>query len=162
MSSAQNHQHLEIRHLLKQGRIGDALAALELLLAANPDDGRAHALLGKLLMRDVGDYAQAESAFRSALRFSPALPALYYDFAELLIRMDKPTETIAVLNKALEVQGIEKERIHRMMGQVFEREQRWSDAVDSYTRAVMHSLSESFVQECHKDMLRVRMKMQLR
>jgi tetratricopeptide (TPR) repeat protein len=161
MSNASQQQHLVVRRLLDQGRVGDALAELELMLSANAEDGKAHALYGSLQMREAGDYPAAEAAFRLALRYSPTLPALYYDFAELLIRMDKPTETIAVLNKALEVQGIEKERIHRLMGQVFEREQRWSDAVESYTRAIMHSLSETFVQECRKDMLRVRMKMQL-
>jgi hypothetical protein len=78
------------------------------------------------------------------------------------MRLEKHTETVAVLNRALEVKGIEKDRIHRLMGQVYEKEMRWSEAVEQYTQAILLSFSEEFVLDVRKDLMRIKMKMQLR
>jgi hypothetical protein len=48
------------------------------------------------------------------------------------------------------------------MGQVYEKEKRWSEAVDHYTQSILFSFSDEFVLELRKDLMRVRMKMQLR
>lgn len=161
MAENKEQHYLLLQQLLEQNRVSEALVELKLLLSAHPEEGRAYALQGHLLWHRLKDLAGAEAAFRQAMRYVPELPALYYDFGALLLSLDKNTETIAVLNKALEVRGIEKERVFRMMGQLYEREQRWTDAIDYYTRALLYSLSESFVLECRKDLLRVKMKMQL-
>lgn len=78
------------------------------------------------------------------------------------MRLEKHTETIAILNRALEVKGIEKDKIHRLMGQVYEKEKRWSEGVEHYTQAILFSFSDEFVLDVRKDLMRVRMKMQLR
>lgn len=162
MSANQDQQHLQVRQLLQQGRIADCLSELQLMTARDPEDGKAHALFGHLQLRHLEDMEAAESSLRLAMRYAPTYPPLYLDYAELLMRLEKHTETIAVLNRALEVKGIEKDRIHRLMGQVYEKEKRWSEAVDHYTQSILQSFSEEFVLEVRKDLMRIRMKMQLR
>lgn len=95
------------------------------------------------------------------MRHAPGYAPLYIDYAEVLMRLEKHAETVAILNRALEVKGIEKDRIHRLMGQVYEKEKRWSEAVDHYTKAILLSFSDVFVLEVRKDMMRVKLKMGL-
>jgi predicted Zn-dependent protease len=162
MSSNRDQQHLHVRQLLQQGRIADCLTELQLMTAMEPEDGKAHALLGHIQLRHLEDPEGAESSFRLAMRFSPTYAPLYPDYAEVLMRLEKHTETIAILNRALEVKGIEKDKIHRLMGQVYEKEKRWSEGVEHYTQAILFSFSDEFVLDVRKDLMRVRMKMQLR
>lgn len=162
MSANRDQQHLQVRQLLEQGRIADCLTELQLMTSMDPEDGKAQALLGRVQLRHLDDLEGAESSFRLAMRNAPTYAPLYVDYAELLMRLEKHTETIAVMNRALEVKGIEKDRIHRLMGQVFEKEKRWAEAVDHYTQSILFSFSEEFVLEVRKDLMRVRMKMQLR
>ena len=162
MSANRDQQHLHVRQLLQQGRIADCLTELQLMTALDPEDGKAHALLGHVQLRHLEDPEGAESSLRLSMRYAPTYAPLYLDYAELLLRMEKHTETIAVLNRALEVKGIDKDRIHRLMGQVYEKEKRWSEAVDHYTQSILFSFSDEFVLELRKDLMRVRMKMQLR
>jgi tetratricopeptide (TPR) repeat protein len=162
MSTNRDQQHLQIRQLLQQGRIADCLTELHLMIGIDPEDGKARALFGHVQLRHLEDLEGAESSFRLAMRNSPTYAPLYLDYAELLMRLEKHTETVAVLNRALEVKGIEKDRIHRLMGQVYEKEMRWSEAVEQYTQAILLSFSEEFVLDVRKDLMRIKMKMQLR
>lgn len=162
MSINRDQQHLQIRQLLQQGRITDCLTELELMTGMDPEDGKARALLGHVQYRHLDDLEGAESSFRLAMQYSPTYAPMYLDYAEVLMRLEKHTETIAVLNRAMEVKGIEKDRLHRLMGQIYEKEKRWSEAVEQYTQAILVSFSEDFVLEARKDLMRIRMKMQLR
>lgn len=159
MADIQAQQLIRIQQLLKEGQAGEALAELQVLLARSPDHGRGQALYGHILLWLLLDYPAAEEAFRIAMRQSPAYPDLYYDYGELLLRLDKGTEMVAVLNKALEVPGIEKDRIYRLFGQLYEREKKWEDALEYYTRAIFHTLSTLTGSAYRDDVERVKGKM---
>lgn len=152
---------LHIQQLLAQGRTGEALADLQVLLARQPDHGRAQALYGKLLFHHLNDFTGAEEAFRVAMRNAAADPELYTDYGELLLRLDKPTETVAILNRALEVPGVEKDKIYHLFGRLYERQQKWENAVEYYTSALLYTVVTADFQRYRDDLERVKLKISL-
>lgn len=150
---------IKIRLLLDKGLEAEALSELQVLLARQPDAGAARALLGRLLMINLHDMAGAEEAFKQALRTAPNYGPLYYDYGALLIQSDKGTEAVAILNRALEVAGIEKDKIYRLFGNLYERQAKWEDALEYYRMALMWSLESPEIFE--KDLERIRRKMAL-
>lgn len=150
---------LLIQEHLAQGRTGAALSELQLLLARQADHGKAQALYGHILFRHLHDFSGAEEAFRIAMRNAPADPDLYIDYAELLFRLDKATETVAILNRALEVPGVEKDQIYRIFSLLYERQAKWDDAVEYNAKAFMFTVNDEMIQLCENDRERIRRKM---
>lgn len=148
---------INIQLLLDKGLEAEALSELQVLLARQPDAGAARALLGRLLMIRLQDMAGAEEAFKQALRTAPNYGPLYYDYGALLIQSDKATEAVAILNRSLEVAGIEKDKIYRLFGQLYERQAKWDDALEYYRLALMWSLEDPGLFE--QDLERVKRKM---
>lgn len=78
------------------GRLDEAQALYEELLAMG-EDAVVRNRLGNVL-REKGDLAGAEAAYRRALADDPALPAPYVNLAELLWRLRRTDEALDVLN----------------------------------------------------------------
>ncbi len=161
MSDNNATQLLLIQQHLEQGKVGDALSELQVIIARYPEQGKAQAMLGSIYLHHLADFTAAEEAFRIAMRQAPAYPALYYDYGELLLRLDRATETVAVLNKSLEVPGIEKDKIYSLFGNLYEREKKWEEAIEYYTLALFYTLSMENVSSYQNDLNRVKIKMNL-
>jgi tetratricopeptide (TPR) repeat protein len=158
MINASEKQFFLASRLLKEGQVEECMNELSLLLIRYPDHGRGNALLGHLFMRHLSDYSQAETCFNQALRFDALYPELYYDFADLLIQIEKYTEAIAVLNKAFEIPGIEKNKLYRWTGMIYEKQKDFDQAILNYTQAIYDSFSDAFIQLLKSDIKRCLMK----
>jgi tetratricopeptide (TPR) repeat protein len=158
MINASDKQFYLATRLLKEGQVEECINELSLLLIRYPDHGRGNALLGHLFMRHLSDYSQAEECFNQALRFGPLYPELYYDFAELLIQLEKYTGAIAVLNKGFEIPGIEKEKMLRLFGLIYEKQQNYDQAITYYTDAIFQSMSETAIKKLQSDIQRCMLK----
>jgi tetratricopeptide (TPR) repeat protein len=158
MINASDKQFFLASRLLKEGQIEECINELSLLLIRYPDHGRGNALLGRLYLRHLSDYTKAEECFLQALRFDPLYPELYYDFAELLIQIEKYTEAIAVLNKGFEIPGIEKNKLYRWTGMIYEKQKDFDQAILNYTQAIYDSFSDAFIQLLKSDIKRCLMK----
>jgi hypothetical protein len=74
--------------------------------------------------------------------------------------LDKGTETVAILNRALEVPGVEKDKIYRIFSQLYERQAKWDDALEYNAKAFMFTLNNEMIQRCQDDRERIRRKME--
>jgi len=83
------------------GRFDDALAIYESLLAS-ADDPVLRNRLGNTL-RDMGDIAGAEDAYREALVADPTLAAPYLNLAELLWRQGRDQEALTIIDEGLKL-----------------------------------------------------------
>jgi arylsulfatase A-like enzyme/predicted Zn-dependent protease len=84
------------------GDVGGAMADLEALVAAEPDNFSAWASLAELRFR-VGDFAQAASAWGSAARLAPRNPR-YSELEGLALeRIDRLEAALAACDRALAV-----------------------------------------------------------
>ena len=61
-------QLLVIQQLLEQGKVGEALAELQVIIARYPEQGKAQAMLGSIYLHHLADFTAAEEAFRIAMR----------------------------------------------------------------------------------------------
>ena len=75
-----------------QAQLGDRRAALQTLRAtggrSNPDNGR-HWFNYGFLLEELGEYGQAEAAFRRATELSPELDRAWYGLGLVLIRLQR-------------------------------------------------------------------------
>ena len=83
------------------GRFDEAAAIYRRLLAAE-EDAVLRSRLGNTL-RDMGDVAGAEAAYRKAIADDPTLAQPYLDLAELLWRQGLDKEALATIDQGLEV-----------------------------------------------------------
>jgi len=155
-------QIFNIREHLRSGRVAEGLSELQILMTRYADDGRVQCLYGYALTNYLEDFPAAEEAYRQALRTVPGYVELYYDYIALLLRMDKPTEAIAILNRGMQVPGIEKDLLYRLMGQVYERESRWQDAIEQYGLALQYTFDQDRIALYIKDIERVKLKLSQR
>ena len=158
MKEATDSQILKAHRLLSEEKVEECLQELSLVLARQPENGSAQALLGHLRMRYFKNFQSAEEAFKVAMRQSANHPELYYDYAELLVMLERYTETVAVLNKGMEVPGIEKDKLYRLFGRLNERQEKWDDAIDFYTKALLYTFFEEMIAKCNADINRCNMK----
>jgi Tfp pilus assembly protein PilF len=61
-------QLLVIQQLLEQGKVGEALAEVQVIIARYPEQGKAQAMLGSIYLHHLADFTAAEEAFRIAMR----------------------------------------------------------------------------------------------
>ncbi len=77
--------------LFRTGRVDDALAVIDGLLAERPQDPWLHELRGQILL-ESGRVAAAEPPYREALRLLPASPLLRLELARVLVEQDDPAK----------------------------------------------------------------------
>ncbi len=83
-------------HLVSQGRFGEAVAALDMVIAAQPRASQARRLLALSLQR-LGDSVGAERQLRAGLKLDRANEGLALALADLLIAADRHREAERVL-----------------------------------------------------------------
>jgi len=89
------------------GRLAEAKTIYEQLLAKQEDPVLRNRLGNTL--RDMGDIAGAEAAYRKAMADNPALGSPYVNLAELLWRQDRAEQALQIIDKGL-TQVQEKDR----------------------------------------------------
>ncbi|MHB8867940.1 MAG: tetratricopeptide repeat protein, partial [Thermoleophilia bacterium] len=80
-------------------RLDEAQTLYEQMLAEG-EDALLRNRLGNVL-REKGDYAGAETAYRQAITYDPTLPAAYVNLAELLWRLRRTEEALDLLDRGM-------------------------------------------------------------
>ena len=99
------------------GKRGAAIATLERLLRLEPESAIGKTMLESLRRPSVspassaarafqsGDFATAESAFREALKASPANALVHFNLGLTLLSLDRPVDAVEHLRRAVEIQS---------------------------------------------------------
>lgn len=88
-----------VRRLLEQRRATEAAGLLQQALGANPDSSSLRAWLG-LVWGAQGRPAEAEAAFREAIRRDPAALPAYQNLVQLLAQTGRAEEAFSMLRSA--------------------------------------------------------------
>ena len=88
----------------QRGQRDEAFADLQALVAAQPDLSAAYWFNLAYLLEDAGCFAEAEPAFRRALALDAKLDRAWYGLGLVLIRLQRPDEALAALQKNTELQ----------------------------------------------------------
>ncbi len=107
----------------QQGRRDAGVADLQRLVAAQPEARAAYWFNLAYLLEELGRYAEAEPAFRRALRLDPRLDRAWYGLALVLIRLRRPDEAVAALKKNTELQPMSPYGWYQLARVQFDRQE---------------------------------------
>ncbi len=131
---------------IRNGQIVEAKDILINLINQFPEYGRAYNHLGWIYETKYKDYATAENYYRKALEFAPDYPAVYLNYAIVLSSMEKFDELEKLLNQALTVPGISKDKIFNEFGIMYELKGEFLKAIDFYKKAINASLADKDIE----------------
>ena len=142
-----------------EGKIAEATDLLLGIIEKYPEYGRAYNHLGYLYETRFKDINVAESYYREALKLCPEYPATYLNYAVILSSQERFAELTAMLNKALEVPGISKDKVYNEYAIMYELSGKYEDSIQSYRKAFHYALNEKDLEMYEKSILRCRHKM---
>jgi len=131
---------------IKEEKIVEARDMLLQAVQLDPNFGRAYNHLGWIYDTKYKDYGKAEEAYKKALEVSPEYVPIYLNYAILLNNLMKDKELVEVLEKGLKVPGVDVRGIHREYGMMQERQGKYGEARESYTKALQNSWVDSDIK----------------
>jgi tetratricopeptide (TPR) repeat protein len=149
----------EADNLIKESKIGEATALLNEIITEMPEYGRAHNHLGWIFETKLNDYTKAENHYKAALQFTPEYPAVYYNYSILLSTLNRFDELTALLEKAINVPGINKATITNEYGIMYEAQGKYKEAIESYTQYIRYSYDNKNVETGKASIERCKTKM---
>jgi len=149
---------LEVDELIRNNKIADAVLLLENIINQTPDYGKAYNHLGWIYETKFKDVLKAEKMYKQCLAYNPDYPPVYLNLSIVLSLLSKFEEQEALLNKALEVPGIEKSGIINELGILYELKLDYNKAIEYYKSAIKQSLSDKNIETYLKSIDRCRLK----
>lgn len=126
------------RELFEARRFEEAERQLEEAYLLRPRDARVLNLLGLVYYRGE-KLAKAEEVYRKLIAESPEAHTLHYNLGLVCFKLGRLEEAEMAFLKALDLtQGNPK--IHFYLGAIYERQQRYKDAIYQYRQAGAHIL----------------------
>ncbi len=143
---------------MADGNVSDALDMLTELTAVNPDFGKGFLSLANIYAFHFNDFKSAEQNFKKAIALTPDYAASYLGYTELLLQQERFTEALAMLNKAIEIQGVKKDKTYFLFGTMYELQSRFDDALSFYKKGIVATLSNDLLLSCEKAIQRCEIK----
>jgi len=137
-------------HLLAAGDPAGAASLLEEITNRFENYGKAWCELGNLLQHELNDLEGATVCYRKAMEVSPAYAPSYLGYSEVLFAQEKFAEVNAILNQAMEIQGVRKDLALYKSALLMESQGRYDEAMATYKEAILVSFSESEISRCEK------------
>ena len=113
----------QVEVLLRGKRYQDAKARLRQILAADPDNARAHALLSYVLYLQ-GRNADALHESESAIGLDPNDPEPHYFSALALLALDRAASAMSAIQEAIRL-APETARYHALVSRIHVKRKAW-------------------------------------
>ncbi len=122
--------------LLQQSRYDLAEKELRQLLANDPDDAQAHALLAFSLAHQ-DKLEEAEDSAREAIQLAPDHPYCHYCLGVIKIQKDDLANARQAIEEAIRLDP-EDSDYHGLRALIYLRAQRWQEALDAANEGLTH------------------------
>jgi len=132
----------QAERLLQEGDIQPAGDILMQTVSRFPEYGRAHSLLATIYHRHLHDIPNAEVFYKKAIALSPEFTPSYIGLAEIFLLHERYPELIANLNKAIEIPGIQKDKVYEQFGRMNELQVKLEEAISNYKKAIFYSFRD--------------------
>ncbi|MBL0341411.1 MAG: tetratricopeptide repeat protein [Bacteroidetes bacterium] len=140
--------------LLSRGEIAQAAVILTDINNRFDTHERAWCEMGNILQYHLEDHAAAAELYRKAMQLNPSYAPAYLGYADVLFAQEKFAEANAIINQALEVQGVRKDIALYKSGLIMESQGRYDEAVETYRSALLISFSDDEIIKCEKGIAR--------
>lgn len=128
---------------IKDQRYADAMQTLEAILAESPTYGKAYNHLGWLYETKYRDLKKAEEYYKKCLEIEPEYAPVYMNLAVVLSGMEKWEELQQLLDRALEMPGVDKSAVYNEYAIMYELQGKYDQAIQQYKNAIRYTLKES-------------------
>jgi tetratricopeptide (TPR) repeat protein len=147
--------------LIKENRISEAISLLENIIASSPDFGKAYNHLGFIYETKLKELDKAEKMYKQCIAYTPDYPAVYLNLSIVLSSLGKFEEQRQLLDKSINVSGVDKASIYNEMGIMYELQAEYNKAIEHYKLAIRHTLIDNNLETYKKSMERCRTKRDL-
>lgn len=143
------------------GKTPKALLLLKEIIENDPLYARAHYQLGKIYYYDIKDYQTAGYHFKTCMALEPGFPDNYFDYLNLLVFLKMGKQAEIVIEKALQVPGVDAADIYSLQGLLYEKNKNLAKALTAYQSAYMEVTDKPTRKDIEESMERVKAKMAL-
>lgn len=147
--------------LIKENKIGEALRALTEIITEMPDYGRAHNHLGWIYETKYNDYSRAEKHYQAAVSYSPEYVAVYYNYSILLSTLGRYDELLSLLDKAMQIPGINKATIQNEYGIMYEAQGKYPEAIEAYRSYIRFLYDNKLIDQAQESIRRCQNKINI-
>lgn len=131
--------------LLGERRLSEAEAACRRVIARSGGrDAAAWTALG-VVLRELGRAADAEAAYRRAIRAAPGYAAAHHNLGALLSHQERAEEALEALERSRRL-GLDAPELYVNLGRVLAQLGRLDQAEDAYSRAVARAPTNALAQ----------------
>lgn len=153
-----NQKFIRADQALQQQKVGDALKLLNEIIEEQPDYGRAHNHLAVIYFQAAKDFDRAEQSFKLALKYNPEFPPVYYNYGNYLTALQKFEQLNDLMEKALDVQGINKAHVYNQFGIMHELQGDYDKAIESYQEGIRFVFDDKALEQSSKSIERCKRK----
>lgn len=149
---------LEADRAFEEGNLAEGKRMLEDILREEPSFGKAHNHMGWLYKTKYQDYKTADKHFRLALKFDPEYAPTYINYAYMLRDLGRLSELEDLLNKAMQVEGVNRCTVYDEFGSLYELKGDYRKAIRFYKKAIASSLNDKVITDLRAHVKRCRKK----
>ncbi len=118
-----------------EDRYDEAIASYNRAIKLKPEDASAYFEIG-IAQRRKGKNADAEKSFRTVVLLAPNYSPGHVNLGVALIALNRSSEAVPALQKALSLAGDKDLEAHRQLGNAYTSIGRYSEAVTEYKKVI--------------------------
>ncbi len=145
---------LEAKQKLDDQKIKEALDILHHLTILYPNFARAYNLLGFIYDSFFEETKIAERYYKKCLELDSDFKEAYSNYAYCLLVLKKYTELEEFVLKSINLQIVNKSYLYHLLGKAQEALLKFSEAIQAYETAILHSFDIEDIQAREKDIAR--------
>ena len=153
--------YLQSEQAIKEGDLIRAKGLIENMLLEDPRSAIAHNSMGWFYRVQFEDYQKAELHYKSAIRFNPDYPHAYWNYANLLMDLERFDELEKLMDRASSLPSLNKAMIFNQLAELREVQGRLDEAVALYKQAIRRSVKNEQIEQFWDSIERCEEKMRL-
>ena len=138
--------YLQSEQAIKDGYLIRAKGLIEHMLMEDPRSAIAHNSMGWFYRVQFEDYEKAELHYKAAIRFNPDYPHAYWNYANLLMDLERFEELQKLMDKAMKLASLNKSMIMSQLGEMRELQGEFEEAIALYKSAIRRSVKNDQIE----------------
>ena len=136
--------------MISRGEFAQAASILTDILNRFENYGKAWCEMGNILQYQLEDYDAAAESYKKCMQVTPTYAPAFLGYADVLFAKEKFAEANAIINQALEIQGVKKDVALYKSALLMESQGRYDEAIETYRNALLISFSDEEISKCEK------------
>lgn len=149
---------LQAENEFENGNYLEGMGYLEEALTHEPHYGKAHNHMGWVYLFHLNDWVKAEKHLRTAIKYNPNYGPTYMHMAYMLFEQGKFSELETLLQKAVDIGGVNKTFIYTELGRMLEVKAKFGKAIGMYKKSIRWSFNDKELSEIKDHIHRCRRK----